>query len=222
MFSIGLHTRLVGRPGRAAALARFLDYARGFPKVWFARRIDIARHWVANQPPADGYNPARMSRALFMQLFGGVYEHSKWIAEAAFDGPRSLDFGTTTGLSSAMAVIVDRAPREKQLALINAHPDLSGKLAQAKLLTPESTEEQASAGLDQLTVEERDRFMQLNEAYRAKFGIVFIMAVRGASKQAILEAFERRLSHTTEQEFAEALMQIHKIARLRIEQILVR
>ena len=121
-----------------------------------------------------------------------------------------------------MAVIVDRAPREKQLALINAHPDLSGKLAQAKLLTPESTEEQASAGLDQLTVEERDRFMQLNEAYRAKFGIVFIMAVRGASKQAILEAFERRLSHTTEQEFAEALMQIHKIARLRIEQILVR
>ena len=85
MLSIGLHCRLVGRPGRAASLARFLDYVAAFDKVWIATRLDIARHWIANHPPAGGWKPSRISRALFAERFGGVYEHSRWVAEAAYD-----------------------------------------------------------------------------------------------------------------------------------------
>lgn len=220
MLSIGLHCRLVGRPGRAAALARFLDYARQFEGVWFATRLAIARHWVASHPPAGGYNPARMSPALFMELFGGVFEHSPWVAAGALAGPRDANFGTVDGLHAAMLRVLDAASRESKLALINAHPDLSGRLAQAKMLTPESTAEQASAGLDQLTPDELARFTALNDAYKARFGFVFIMAVRGRSKQEILEAFERRLNHSADEEFSEALTQIGRIALLRIAQIL--
>ena len=220
MLSIGLHCRLVGRPGRAAALARFLDYARQREGVWFATRLAIAKHWVATHPPAGGYKPSHMPHALFMELFGGVFEHSAWIASGAFHGPRGADFDRASGLYSAMAAVLDAADHEQKLALINAHPDLSGRLAQAKMLTPESTAEQASAGLDQLTPDELARFTMLNDAYKAKFGFVFIMAVRGRTKQDILEAFERRLNHSPEAEFAEALTQIGRIALLRLEQIL--
>ena len=119
-----------------------------------------------------------------------------------------------------MAHVLRAATHEQKLALINAHPDLSGRLAQAKMLTRESTQEQASAGLDQLTPDELARFTALNDAYKARFGFVFIMAVRGRTKQEILEAFERRLNHSPEAEFAAALTQIERIALLRLEQIL--
>ena len=76
MLSIGLHCRLVGRPGRAASLARFLDYARGHDKVWIATRLDIARHWITKHPPPGGWKPSRLTRTLFVERFGGVYEHS--------------------------------------------------------------------------------------------------------------------------------------------------
>ena len=220
MLSIGLHCRLVGRPGRAAALARFLDYARQFEGVWFATRLAVARHWIAHHPPAGGYKPGHMPRVLFMELFGGVFEHSPWVAAGAFDGPRGPDFDTAKGLHAAMTHVLRAATHEQKLALINAHPDLSGRLAQAKMLTRESTQEQASAGLDQLTPDELARFTALNDAYKARFGFVFIMAVRGRTKQEILEAFERRLNHSPEAEFAAALTQIERIALLRLEQIL--
>ena len=220
MLSIGLHCRLVGRPGRAAALARFLDYTRQFEGVWFATRLAIARHWIAHHPPTGGYRPGHMPRVLFMELFGGVFEHSPWVAAGAFDGPRGPDFDTAKGLHAAMAHVLRAATHEQKLALINAHPDLSGRLAQAKMLTRESTQEQASAGLDQLTPDELARFTALNDAYKARFGFVFIMAVRGRTKQEILEAFERRLNHSPEAEFAAALTQIERIALLRLEQIL--
>ena len=85
MLSIGLHCRLVGRPARAASLARFVDYALGHDKVWFATRLDIARHWIAKHPPPGGWKPSKLTRTLFVERFGGVYEHSPWIAEAAYD-----------------------------------------------------------------------------------------------------------------------------------------
>jgi len=220
MMSVGLHCRLVGRPGRAQALARFLDYVLSHQHVWCATRLDIARHWIAHHPPPQGYIPAQMSRGLFCAVFGGVYEHSPWIADAVCEGPRGPRATSAAELSTIMARVVDDASEDKQLALINAHPDLSGKLAQAKLLTPESTAEQASAGLDALTSEERDRFMALNDAYKSKFGFVFILAVRGKTKADILASFEQRLKHTRAQEFKEALTQIHRIALLRMEQII--
>ena len=219
MLSIGLHSRLVGRPGRAAALARFLDYVLEHDKVWVATRLDIAKHWIANHAPPGGFVPSQMSRTLFVERFGGIYEHSAWVAQDAFD--RGLG-GTDTagGLARRMSAAVAAATQDKQLALVNAHPDLSGRLAQAKLLTADSTFEQASAGLDRLTAEELTKFTQLNDAYKAKFGFVFIMAVRGRSKDEILQAFERRLQNSPQDEFREALVQIDRIAELRLSQML--
>ena len=83
MLSIGLHCRLVGRPGRALALARFLDYALSHDRVWIPTRLDIARHWIAKHPPPGGWKPSQLSRTLFVERFGGVYEHSPWVAAAA-------------------------------------------------------------------------------------------------------------------------------------------
>ena len=220
MLSIGLHNRLVGRPGRAAALARFLDYIQGHEGVWVTRRIDIARHWIAHHPPPGGYVPSRLSKALFVACFGGVFEHSPWIAEGAYEAGLSSVEDTAPGLQAAMAKVLRAASREQQMSVIHAHPDLAGKLAAAKLLTADSAQEQASAGLDRLTSEERTRFTVLNEAYLEKFGFVFIMAIRGRSKDDIVAAFERRLGHDAEAEFQEAITQIEKIALLRLDQML--
>ena len=219
MLSIGLHSRLVGRPGRAASLARFLDYVLEHENVWVATRLDIAKHWIGTHAPPGGYVPSLMSKALFVERFGGVYEHSPWIAQEAYDrGLSGAD--AAVALARRMAAVVAAAAHDKQLALINAHPDLSGKLAQAKLLTADSTAEQSSAGLDRLTADELAKFTQLNDAYKAKFGFVFIMAVRGRSKEDILGAFEQRLKNSVEDEFREALTQIDRIAELRLTQML--
>ncbi|TCT07531.1 allantoinase PuuE [Aquabacter spiritensis] len=220
MLSIGLHNRLVGRPGRAAALARFLDYITGHEKVWVARRIDIARHWIAHHPPPGGHVPSRMSRAVFIERFGDVFEHSPWIAESAYDAGVSRAEDRAAGLCAAMSRVLRAAPPARQMSVIHAHPDLAGRLAQAKRLTQESAWEQASAGLDQLTEDEKDLFTALNAAYVAKFGFVFIMAIRGRTKDEITAAFERRLENSPEAEREEAIAQIERIALLRLEQLL--
>jgi OHCU decarboxylase len=217
MLSIGLHCRLVGRPGRAAALARFLDYVRRHDKVWVATRLDIARHWIAKHAPPGGWKPSQLTRTLFVERFGGIYEHSRWVAEAAYD--RGVA-DTADGLAAAMAGAVAAGTDEQKRALINAHPDLAGRLALAKRLTADSTKEQASAGLDQLTDEERARFTALNDSYRAKFGMPFIMAVKGRSKDEILGAFARRLDNDAAAETATALGEIDRIALLRLKDIL--
>lgn len=220
MMSIGLHCRLVGRPGRAAALARFLDYVQNHDRVWVATRLDIARHWVKMHPPAGGYVPSKLPKALFTEVYGRVWEHSPWIAETTYDAGLTSVQDTAEALHAAMTAAMRKAGRDKQKALLTAHPDLAGKLAAAGELTTESTGEQASAGLDRLTSDERVRFTALNEAYKARFGIPFIMAVKGASKNAILAAFEGRLKNTPEQEFATALEQVEKIALLRLKELL--
>jgi OHCU decarboxylase len=220
MLSIGLHCRLVGRPGRAASLARFLDYISGHDKVWVATRLDIARHWIRMHPPAGGWKPSRMSRGLFVERFGGVYEHAPWVAEAAYDAGLSADADSAAGLAVAMKRAMLAGDDAARRTLINAHPDLAGKLALAKTLTPESTGEQAGAGLDRLTGEELARFTALNQSYRARFGFPFIMAVKGSTKSDILAAFERRLKQDKQSEFETALDEVNKIAALRLKDIL--
>jgi OHCU decarboxylase len=220
MLSIGLHCRLVGRPGRAASLARFLDYVAGFEKVWIATRLDIARHWIAKHPPAGGWKPSRLTRTLFVERFGGVYEHSRWVAEAAYDSGLDGAADTARGLAAAMAAAMAKGSEDAKRALILAHPDLAGRLALAKRLTRESTSEQASAGLDQLGPDELSRFTRLNDAYRAKFDFPFIMAVKGKTKDEIAAAFERRLSNEPAPEFTTALAEIDRIAALRLAEIL--
>jgi OHCU decarboxylase len=216
MMSVGLHCRLVGRPGRAAALARFLDYIASHERVWVARRIDIARHWIHRHRPA-GLRPSGMNRALFVELFGDVFEHSPWIAQGAHEVGLTSAQDTAEGLHAAMVRVLAGATREQKLTLIRAHPDLAGRL-KLKDLTADSQSEQASAGLDSLTPADRDRFLALNDAYRARFGFPFIMAVKGRSRDEILQAFEDRLDHEYEQEFHTAMAQIERIALLRLKE----
>lgn len=156
-----------------------------------------------------------MSANAFVDRFGGIYEHSPWVAERAASVLE--DSATTEQLASVMADCVDNASVEQQLALIRAHPDLAGRAQIAGELTAESTEEQASAGLDHCSPEEYEQFQSLNTAYKEKFGFPFVMAVRGSNRAEILAAFERRLQHDYATEFETALTEIHKIARLRLE-----
>jgi OHCU decarboxylase len=220
MLSIGLHCRLVGRPGRAASLARFIDYVLSHDRAWTPTRLDIARHWIRTHPPEGGWKPSRLTRTLFVERFGGVYEHSPWIAAAARDAGLTAEADNAAGLAKALAAAAARGSEAQKRALILAHPDLAGRLALAKTLTSESTGEQASAGLDRLSADELAKFTSLNEAYRARFGFPFIMAVKGKSKADILAAFETRLASDAEAEAQTALAEIDRIAALRLKDIL--
>ncbi len=167
----------------------------------------------------DMHIPSRMTREDFVAAFGGVYEHSAWIAEAAWDRGLDSRHDTAAALAAEMRDVVEVAGREPQLALLRAHPDLAGRLAVAGDLTDDSSSEQSSAGLDQCTQEEFAEFQRLNEAYGARFGFPFILAVSGYGRAEILENFRTRVDNDTEAEFAEAVAQVHRIAAIRIAQI---
>ena len=220
MMSVGLHCRLVGRPGRIRALERFLAHAQGHPDVWFATRLQIAEHWAKLHPPAQRARPSQMPLAEFVAAYGGVFEHSPWIAERAFALELGPAHDTALGLHNALARIFRSASADERMAVITAHPDLAGKLAQARRLTAESTAEQASAGLDALTDAERAAFTELTEAYQEKFGFPFIIAVRDHDKASILAAFRARLAHDRDTEFATACAQVERIAELRLREML--
>ena len=220
MLSIGLHCRLVGRPGRAAALARFLDYIAGHERVWVATRLAIARHWIKHHPPAGGYQPGHMPRALFVEVFGEIFEHSPDIAEAAHRKGLDASHNSAAELHQALCAAMRARPDAARRALILAHPDLAGKLAMSRQLTRDSSKEQNSAGLDRLTANQLARFTMYNEQYRERFGFPFIMAIKGSDKATILKAFEARLSNSEAEEYAEALRQIEQIALLRLKDIL--
>ena len=156
-----------------------------------------------------------MTEQEFIRRFGGIYEHSTWVAEKAAEIVRDVENIDT--IAAVMADCVDNAAKEKRLELIRAHPDLAGKAAVAGELTDDSNAEQASAGLDRCSPEEYERFQVLNDAYRSRFGFPFVMAVRGRSRGDILAAFETRLNNDYEEEFETALAEIHTIARLRLD-----
>jgi 2-oxo-4-hydroxy-4-carboxy-5-ureidoimidazoline decarboxylase len=185
--------------------------------------------WAAQQPEnakdisvsagALKNRPRDLSRQAFLATFGGVYEHSPWVAEAVLSAGLDEAHDNPEGLHAAMARVVDAAGRERQLALLRAHPDLAGRLAVAGGLTAHSTAEQASAGLDRCTPAEFARFQALNETYCRTFGFPFIMAVRGRSRAEILASFERRVANDPAAEFATALAEVHKIALLRLREL---
>lgn len=217
MFSIGLHCRLIGRPGKIAGLIRFLDHAQHHEGVWFATRCQIAAHWAKTHPHRRFERPSRMTLDRFVERFGSIYEHSTWVATRA----HALELGpahdSATGMANALARAFRSASPDERLGVLRAHPDLAGKLAAAKRLTSDSTAEQASAALDALTDAERDRFAALNAAYTAKHGFPFIVAVRDNTKASILRAFETRIANDRTTEFATACAQVERIAELRLK-----
>lgn len=161
-----------------------------------------------------------MSREAFVARYGGVFEHSPWIAEAVFERGLGPAEDTAEGLHAAMVGVLRRADRDAKLALIKAHPDLAGRLGVGAGLTAHSSAEQAGAGLDRCSPKEFQRFHELNEAYKALFGFPFIMAVKGRTRGEILRAFEHRVHNDPEAEFETALGQIERIALLRLRDLL--
>jgi len=158
-----------------------------------------------------------MTPQAFLAALGGVFEHSPWIAERAF---AARPFASVAALHAAMVDAVKRAPLEAQRALLNAHPELAGKEAQAGGLTRSSTTEQAGAGLNALNREEMEAMARWNRQYRERFGFPFIIAVRQHSKGSIFSEFQRRLANDCEAELAACLEQVFVIARLRLENLI--
>ena len=160
--------------------------------------------------------PSSLSRDAFISAFADIYEHSPWVAEKAFDLGQDASLDAVETLHQRMSDILLSADHTRQLALINAHPDLAGRAAIQGQLTEASTQEQAGAGIHQCTAEEFSRFTELNEAYKAKFKFPFIMAVKGSNRHQILAAFETRIHNSVDTEFKCALDEINKIALFRL------
>jgi 2-oxo-4-hydroxy-4-carboxy-5-ureidoimidazoline decarboxylase len=151
----------------------------------------------------------RLDHDAFLARFGGVFEQSPWVAERAW---AARPFGTLDTLHQTMLDAVDRAPRDVQMALIRAHPDLASRVS----MTAESEREQTAAGLDALSAEQFERITWLTTAYRARFGFPFIVCAREHSPDSIIAAAERRTESSPEEEERTAMAEIAKIARLRL------
>jgi 2-oxo-4-hydroxy-4-carboxy-5-ureidoimidazoline decarboxylase len=158
-----------------------------------------------------------VDEAAFVRVLGGLYEQSPWVAAETYARRPFPDAGQ---LYADLAATVAQSGPERQLALIRAHPDLAGRLAQAGQLTPESTREQAAAGLNQLAAAELADFQRLNAAYRERFGFPFVICARLNDRAAIFQAMQRRLAHSAAEERAAALAEIDKIAWLRLQDAL--
>jgi OHCU decarboxylase len=161
--------------------------------------------------------PSTLTRDAFVAAFADIYEHSPWVAAAAYDAGQGSELDDIETLHARMSQILLNANHAQQLALINAHPDLAGKAAVQGQLTQASTREQAGAGISHCTPEEFQRFTDLNEAYKTRFAFPFIMAVKGSNRHQILAAFETRIHNPADAEFNCALAEINKIALFRLQ-----
>ena len=160
-----------------------------------------------------------MDRHAFVERFGGVFEHSPWVAERGFDHLNDRDRMNASTVHVALCQAFREASRDERLAVLRAHPDLAGKLAIAGELTEASKAEQAGAGLDRLSAEEHARFTDLNDRYQRAFGFPFIIAVKGLDKTDILRAFESRISNAEPEEFSTACAEVEKIALIRLQSL---
>lgn len=161
-----------------------------------------------------------IDRTAFVARFGGVFEHSPWIAERAFDHARIDEPLQAGSVHAALCAEFRAASHDERMAVLRAHPDLAGKLAIAGELTEESKSEQAGAGLDRLSEAEHARFTELNTRYMRDFGFPFIIAVKGHDKASILAAFETRIGNDMQTEFETACAEVERISGFRIASIL--
>ena len=157
----------------------------------------------------------KLSRSEFVEIFANIFEKTKWIAEKLYNQKPFDDF---KDLCSKMLGIFETAGKETQLKILEAHPDLADKVT-VNLLTSNSRSEQSNAGLDQCSEEEFNEFKNLNKSYKQKYGFPFIIAVKGKNKIEILSKFRKRILNSVDEEFSEAIMQVGKIANLRLNEI---
>ena len=156
----------------------------------------------------------KLSKSEFIKVFANIFENARWIAEELYN---QKPFDNFDELSSKMLNIFETTTKEKQLKILNAHPDLANK-TKISLLTPDSLKEQTSAGLDQCTEEEFSEFRKLNDSYK-KFGFPFILSVKGKNKIEILNNFKKRISTDPKIEFGEAVKQVKQIASFRLKEL---
>ncbi|HSI42507.1 MAG TPA: 2-oxo-4-hydroxy-4-carboxy-5-ureidoimidazoline decarboxylase [Xanthobacteraceae bacterium] len=166
---------------------------------------------MQNRISLDALNAA--DPAAFVHALEDMFEHAPWVAERAL---HRRPFATVAALHAAMMAAVESLPEAEKVAFIRCHPDLAGKAARAGTIAPASVSEQASLGLDRLSEEEYQRFERLNTAYAERFGFPFVICVRRQTRDAVLDAFERRLGNDRPAELAAALAEIGFITRLRL------
>ena len=220
MMSIGLHCRLAGRPGRVQAIKKFIEYTQKHNKVWYAKRIDIAKFWKKTFPPSLFNNrPSEMNKLQFIKTFQNVFEHSKWIATKTYEKDLSEQMNSASGLHQFMCTNFRLANRKTKLDTLLAHPDLAGKLAEENKLTKESKLEQKSAGLNSLSDRQKKEFSNLNKSYRKNFGFPFILAVKNKNPDEILANIKIRQNSSLDIEFETACREVEKIALLRLKEI---
>jgi 2-oxo-4-hydroxy-4-carboxy-5-ureidoimidazoline decarboxylase len=195
---------MIGRVSLAAFLTCLLMLGSAFGSAAIAGPADMA--------PINA-----MDRTDFVKKFGGIFEKSPWVAEKAWE---KRPFATPDDMHAAMVAVAKNATAAMQLALLQSHPDLAGKEAQAGTMTASSVAEQASAGLNALSPAELTELSSLNAAYKAKFGFPFIIAVRMHTKEGIFFEFKRRLQNDTQTEFANDLQNVYIITRLRLNKLL--
>jgi OHCU decarboxylase len=160
--------------------------------------------------------PSALSHARFLARFGPVYEGSPWVAEGVWPAVEAGRLDEREALAAAMRAVVDAAPSDRKLKLIRAHPELASRTKMAEA----SVKEQSGAGLDQCSPQEIEAFQRFNDAYNARFGFPFIVAVKGLTRVDILAAFETRLGADPEMEFDTAIAQIHRIAGFRLAELI--
>ena len=160
----------------------------------------------------------RIGSKKFVNILKSIYEHSPWVPERLLS-KEGIEIKTKRELRLQMKQIVDDASKIEKLNLIRAHPELGNKLQKTKKLTRFSQEEQKSVGLDQCTEEEFEILTSLNKEYRSKFEFPFIIAVKGLSKNYIIENMKKRIKNNQEEEFNTAISEVHKIAKLRINDL---
>ena len=160
----------------------------------------------------------KLSRSEFVEVFANIFEKTKWIAEKLYN---QKPFDSFEGLCSKMLEIFETASKETQLNVLKAHPDLANKVT-VNSLTKNSRAEQSNAGLDQCSEEEFNEFKDLNKKYKQKFGFPLIIAVKDKNKIEILSEFKKRILNSAEDEFNEAIVQVSKIANLRLNEIKIK
>jgi len=156
----------------------------------------------------------KLSQSEFIKVFANIFENARWIAEELYN---QKHFNNFEELSSKILNIFETTTKEKQLKILNAHPDLANK-TKIGLLTPDSLKEQTNAGLDQCTEKEFNEFKKLNETYK-KFGFPFILAIKEKTKIEILDNFRKRISSDPKIEFKEAVKQVKQIASFRLKEL---
>ena len=157
----------------------------------------------------------KLSQSEFIKIFGNIFEKARWIAKKLYDQKPFNDF---QDLSLKMLGIFEATTKKNQLKILNAHPDLADKVKIASL-TLNSQKEQINAGLNQCSEDEFNEFKNLNKSYRQKYGFPFVIAVKGKNKIEILSEFRKRILNSVDEEFNEAIIQVGKIANLRLNEI---